>query len=80
MGIFAPISLKRAGVFKKSTTSLISCLTPAYPATSSKVVEGRSLLKVLAFERPIDMIPNIWPLVWRPMKKMKAAPMAMMKI
>ena len=29
---------------------------------------GRSLLKVLALERPIDMIPDIWPRVWRPMK------------
>ena len=28
LGILAPISLKRAGVFRKSTTSLISCLTP----------------------------------------------------
>ena len=28
LGIFAPISLKRAGVLRKSTTSLISCLTP----------------------------------------------------
>ena len=27
-GILAPISLKRAGVLRKSTTSLISCLTP----------------------------------------------------
>ncbi len=68
LGILAPISLKRAGVLRKSTTSLISCLTPEYPATSSKVVVGRSLLKVLAFERPIDMIPDICPRVWRPMK------------
>ncbi len=29
LGIFAPISLKRAGVLRKSTTSLISCFTPA---------------------------------------------------
>ena len=28
LGILAPMSLNRAGVFKKSTTSLISCLTP----------------------------------------------------
>ena len=28
LGILAPISLKRAGVLRKSTTSLISCLTP----------------------------------------------------
>ena len=28
LGILAPISLKRAGVFRKSTTSLISCFTP----------------------------------------------------
>ncbi len=28
LGILAPISLKRAGVFKKSTTSEISCFTP----------------------------------------------------
>ena len=28
LGILAPISLKRAGVLRKSTTSLISCFTP----------------------------------------------------
>ncbi len=28
LGIFAPISLNRPGVLRKSTTSLISCLTP----------------------------------------------------
>ncbi len=43
------------------------------------MVDGRSLLKVLALERPIDMIPDIWPRVWRPMKKMNAAPIATMK-
>ncbi len=29
LGILAPISLNRAGVLRKSTTSLISCFTPA---------------------------------------------------
>jgi hypothetical protein len=61
----APISLNRAGVFKKSTTSAISCLTPLYPATSPKVVEGRSELYWRARDRPIDMIPDICPRAWR---------------
>ena len=29
LGIRAPISAKRSGVFRKSTTSLMSCLTPS---------------------------------------------------
>jgi hypothetical protein len=75
LGIFAPISLKRAGVLRKSTTSLISCLTPPYPATSSKVVDGRSALKSRALERPMDMIPDICPRACRLMKIMRTMPM-----
>ena len=41
-GTLAPISLNRSGIRRKSTTSVISCLTPVYPAMSSNVVEGLS--------------------------------------
>jgi len=47
------------GVFKNSTISLISCLTPKYPATSAKVVFGRSWLNCFALERPTDIMPVI---------------------
>ena len=68
LGIRAPISLNRAGVFKKSTTSLISSFTPSYPATSPKVVDGRSVEYCFAFDFPIDMMPPIWPWARRLMK------------
>ena len=39
----APISRNRPGDLRKSTISLISDFTPVYPATSAKVVRGRSV-------------------------------------
>ena len=40
------------GVRRKSTTSLMSRLTPSYPATSAKVVVGRSASTTFALDRP----------------------------
>jgi hypothetical protein len=57
----APMSLNRPGFFRKSTTSAISVFTPVYPATSSKVVLGRSVVYTLARLRPTFMIELIWP-------------------
>ena len=56
LGTRAPISLKRSGMRKKSTTSLISIFTPSYPATSENVVEGLSAWYALALLRPTDMM------------------------
>ena len=61
LGIRAPISANRSGCLRKSMTSVTSCLTPSYPATSAKVVAGRSEEYVLALLLPIDMIPPICP-------------------
>ena len=61
LGTFAPISLNRSGMRRKSTTSLISVLTPSYPAMSAKVVDGRSALYALARLRPMDIMLPIWP-------------------
>ncbi|CAB5018392.1 unannotated protein [freshwater metagenome] len=43
LGVRAPIDANLSGKRRKSTTSRTSCLTPAYPATSAKVVPGRSV-------------------------------------
>ena len=46
----APIRAYRWGCFRKSTTSLTSCLAPSYPAMSANVVLGRSSSYSLARE------------------------------
>ena len=65
LGMRAPTAAKRSGAFRKSTTSVISCLTPLYPAMSSNPVSGRSVVYVLALLRPIDIIPLICPCALR---------------
>jgi hypothetical protein len=44
LGMRAPISLNLPALRRKSTTSVISSFTPAYPATSAKVVLGFSVV------------------------------------
>ncbi len=66
LGIFAPISLKMPGSRRKSMTSLISCFTPTDPATSAKVVCGRSVVYTFARLRPMDMTPPSWLCARRP--------------
>jgi hypothetical protein len=68
-GIFAPICLNTVGSRRKSTTSLISCLTPMDPATSAKVVLGRSLSYTLARLRPMDITPPSWLCARRPIHR-----------
>ena len=64
-GTRAPISLNRSGFFKKSTTSLISSLTPSYPAMSEKVVEGLSAWYALALLLPTDIMLPACPMARR---------------
>jgi len=52
LGVLAPIALYFPGFFKKSTTSLNSCLASSTPATSLKLNFGLSLLKTFAFDWP----------------------------
>ena len=61
MGIRAPICLNLLGNFRKSTTSAISAFTGPYPATSSNVVFGFSVLYTFARLRPMFITAPIWP-------------------
>lgn len=69
-GGFAPTAAYRSGARRKSTTSLISCLTPSYPATSPNRVVGRSASMIFARDLPNPPIPPIPPVrdccVFRP--------------
>src|SRR5215831_14875415 len=57
-GPCAPAAAYRIGSRRKSTTSLISCLTPSYPATSENRVVGRSASMTLARDRPNPPMPD----------------------
>ena len=61
LGHARPNLVETLGHRRKSTTSVISCLTPAYPAMSSNVVDGRLESYAFALLLPIDMTPPIWP-------------------
>ena len=70
LGMRAPICLNFWGFLRKSTTSEISALTAPYPATSSNVVLGFSVLYTFARLRPMFMTAPIWP-CWRRLHQMK---------
>ncbi len=55
----APISRKAAPGFQEVDDFTDLELYAEYPATSAKVVRGRSAEYIFARERPIDMIPDI---------------------
>jgi hypothetical protein len=68
-GTTAPTRLYRSGIFRKSTTSLISDLAPSYPATSANVVLGRSSSNILARDRPTPSAPCRPPPALREMRR-----------
>ena len=79
LGIFPPNSVYFCGFFRKSTISCISCLAPACPATSLKVMPSSPPFSyILAFDLPTLNIPMPPPTpppmrrkrkIMRPMKK-----------
>ena len=63
LGIFPPKSVYFCGFFRKSTISCISCLAPAWPATSLKVMpKSPPFSYICAFDLPtLKMPPPIMP-------------------
>ena len=71
LGTSAPAWRNREGSRRNCTTSWISSLTSLYPAMSSKVVCGWSVLWILPVDLPIWPRPPICPRAWRLMNQKK---------